>query len=781
MHRAIRTWHGLLLLAAAWLVLAPVARADNWNHVDRPIDPSYLSKLAFGFRSHWIQPWRSYLTTPTTSDLRDALGMNFNLYPAQAPATARQLAAAGIRRARVELSWNGLSYADLSQLADPNGVRQILASLRDNGIRPLIVLNSNDGGPTPSQTLSGRAIVPAPAGTRQLRVDPATAPKVVVGRTGLDDGTMQAGILVTAVASDGTLTLSRPLTKAVTAGAVTLRTLTAEPFAGPTLSNGQPNPRFERTLQGWLTYVGTVTRFVRDTLGTDNFDVEIWNELSFGSKFLDIGNYYSPAPPDAGPTTVIAAIRARTAAYLKDPNNGVPGVQIGDGFASQTPWPAPSLEPPGVTAIDKHPYKGAAQFPQDATYNGIRPLNALGQPDYTTTPTGAYQDKFTPTYTGFFPEWFLTGIQTETLIRDLAPIPNSIYGVPHGTSDPAMARQVWITEYNLDGAEAAVNAGMNQGEIEHLHAKTALRTYLADSNKGAQMVQLYAAKGGDRFGFLPDRFFSAITPNNPAQPNVDTGESMRALGAMTGALGPEHPITSRRSLRLIDIADNHDHAQFAGDGTPGHPPLFDRDVLAFFPFQASDHRFVAGVYVMTRDLRRVWQPGVPGAARFDLPPETFRLTVGGLDAANTTATLVDPLTGAATSVPIVARSGDQVTLDVAATDTPRMLSLVDGVDGVAPASTPAIAAPVPPTTCKPAQAKKHHKAKRRRGSKKSRGANKRKTKPVRRARTHAAPARTSAPGVTCATKPKKTATAKKRSKKHVTTKKHRGTKKHRTR
>src|SRR6202040_4000477 len=98
-----------------------------------------------------------------------------------------------------------------------------------------------------------------------------------------------------------------------------------------------------------------------------------------------------------------------------------------------------------------------------------------------------FTDTFTPNYITQFPEYFLTGIQTETLMRDLAPVGSSIYGVTHGKVPSAVASQLWLTEYNLDGSDAAWYSQMTQAEVEHFRAKTALRSLLAYINKGADV------------------------------------------------------------------------------------------------------------------------------------------------------------------------------------------------------------------------------------------------------------------------------------------------------
>ena len=79
----------------------------------------------------------------------------------------------------------------------------------------------------------------------------------------------------------------------------------------------------------------------------------------------------------------------RTTAYLRDPANGVAGIGIANGFASQRPWDAGSTSPPGLTALSKHPYlySGMRRFPP-AVVDGTRPLDAQGDVDGTQNALG---------------------------------------------------------------------------------------------------------------------------------------------------------------------------------------------------------------------------------------------------------------------------------------------------------------------------------------------------------------------------------------------------------
>ena len=327
---------GAAMAAAALGALTGPASAGTLKN---PIDPEQQTALAFGARSHWLQPWRAYLDTLPATRLRDAIGINLNVSAEEVPATAQLLARSGFRRARVEIGWNQMDFADPTRVENPGRLRQHLEPLKANGIRPLILLNANHGIPGPARFFDAVLAQPARSGDRRVRLDPVSAGRVVPHRTGLnsEDPWRAADVIFTAVDAAGWATLSRPLPRDLAAGAHPAATLRYGPFGPPTLPNGNPNPAFEDTLTGWLSYVGAVTREAQAILGSDNFDVEIWNELSFGSDFLYQERYYDP-PRERGGGDVTQAILERTVAYLRGPRSGVGGVGIGDGLANQRPW-----------------------------------------------------------------------------------------------------------------------------------------------------------------------------------------------------------------------------------------------------------------------------------------------------------------------------------------------------------------------------------------------------------------------------------------------------------
>jgi hypothetical protein len=135
------------------------------------------------------------------------------------------------------------------------------------------------------------------------------------------------------------------------------------------------------------------------------------------------------------------------------------------------------------------------------------------------------------------------------------------------------------------------------------------------------------------------------------------------------------PLRRTRPLSLLAVSDDHDHFQFAGDGSEAHPRLFDRDVTAFFPFQVRPGHWVAAAYVMTRNLAKLYRPRVSDPSRYDLPAAPFRLTVEGLETGPVEAEATDPLTGRAVPVKVLSRNGGRIVLELPLTDSPRLVSL----------------------------------------------------------------------------------------------------------
>ncbi|HWJ50540.1 MAG TPA: hypothetical protein VNR42_05935 [Solirubrobacteraceae bacterium] len=718
-----------------------------------PIDPRYLTSLPFGASSFWIQPWRAYLDTWPGSRLLDALGVNFNVNGNLAPDVARLLHDVGFRLARIEIGWGALSYANPERFVHEAEIRARLLALRRYGLRPLILLNANSGEPAPAKKIALTTVAPAPAGSTTVTLTAASAAEVVPGKSGFDSSTFKPvkerhkrghkraqagprltpaqrrvrhaarraarkaataagltttvlqgnpGLLITKVSAGGVATLSRPLPSELPAGSYRGSTLLYAPFGPPKLPNGSPNPAFKATLAGWLQYVATICREARGIFGARGFDLEVWNELSFGSEFLDVEKYY--ADPESSSREVVKEVTKtlldETLAFVRNPANGISSqVGVSDGFASESPFPSAAYAPAGLTAYSKHPYAGPKSYPADFHAKpGNVPRDALGRRDTTGErhSAEAFAPRFVPTFQADLPEHTLTAASTETLVRDLAPFVTDIYQAPHGRTVARAGQpppQTWVTEYNLGTAGGVVvgpdeatpqtgsSAALTTADKAHFQAKVALRSLVSMVGAGVSREYFYAAAYAGDLSLIAEPFVSKAN----AQPSVFPGdaaggEAMAALHRMlTHFNGPGPQDAGARQLTLLSITQDGNHAQFTGDGTGAHPDLYDRDVLAVFPFQTSPTTFVIPVYVMTRDMLTLYEPNAPATDvhRFDLPDETFHITLGNLPSSATppTVSAYDPLLDETTRAHLTGRTGNQATFELTATDYPRLLTL----------------------------------------------------------------------------------------------------------
>lgn len=709
-------------IAAAVAIQASLpapARGQSGGSITRYIDPGQQVALPFPMRSHWLQPWRAYLDTPPTSRLRDAVGINLNVDPDQADAVCRHLTANGFRHVRVEFGWGSISWDDPTRLADPRRFDRVVGACRRHGLRPLFLLNAHHGVPVPIREFRVRLARPASKGDRVVHLDPGSLRAIVPGRSGLSGLTdyKAAEVLFTEVAADGTARLSKPLPKGLPAGEAPAATLRYLPFSPATTKAGGPSPRFAETLAGWLDYVRAITAAAKAALGTETapdagFDLEVWNELTFGSDFLDINRYYDPPVAEGRPP--YEEILARTVAYVVDSKNGLPGVGVCDGFNNQWPWGSGAKAPPGLAALGKHPYAGVKRFPADRSQIGAnqRPVNALGTPEGRPLGPDRWADEFIPSYVSHFPEYTLTAIQGEHLVRDLSPIATTIQGVPHGRTTrpnwpdgrPAPAPGLWITEVNLDpaGADpgdlaaylkahaAPVAPGLTRGDADRMKAKALLRYLTSFTNKGLGRVYFFAVRDENPLGLglVSDALLARAKGDVPADDPALASPAMLAVRRLVAAM-PGGTIAAPRSLSVLEIAEEHGHKQFEGDpATAGrspdpHPPLYNRDVLGVFPFQATDSKFVVATYVMTRNLARLYRPEAPASdpSRFDLPAERYRLTLGGVRGPGVNLDLYDPLTGEHPPATRVAAEGARIVVELPLTDSPRLLTIEEAAEG----------------------------------------------------------------------------------------------------
>ena len=674
--------------------------SDEGETTIDPSDRRFLTYLPFGTRSFWVQPWRAYLDTWPASRLLNALGINFSAVGPQTEAIAQLLKDSGFRLARKGISWDALTYADPTKFRDEPRIRASLTSLHAHGLRPLIVLDANSEAPTPMRHIKLETIGAAPAGAQTVKLTATSAAQVIDWKSGFNGLTFGGSPddLITSVNSNDVATLSRPLPNVLAAGLHGGSTLRYAPFATPLFANGSPDPMFQETLAGWLSYVAAVCHEAASVVGPGNYDLEVWNELTFGSQFLNIEHYESaPSPATiaqrrANNKLIRKAILRETVAFVRNPANGIsPSVGITDGFASQSPFSSGADAPIGLTALSKHPYVGARQFPANYLEQHITPIDALGARD---APKHSFTPNYVPTYQSLFPEYTITGSSTETLIRDVAPFTTYVYGYPHGRFVHAPGGEPvekWITEFNMstgrgvpmapDGITPESSVTLSAADRTHFQAKALLRDLVAMVGKGFSRDYFFHASPHSGYLNLVSQEFLSAAEQHPGSypPDALGGEILTGLRNLMAPFQGPGPSGAARQLKLLSITQSGNHAQFGGDGTAAHPPLYDRDVLAVLPFQSSPTRFVIPVYVMTRDLLTLYRPQAPSSevSRFDLPDENFQITLGNLpeSSAQPTVSAYDPLRNQSTPARLVSREGGTGVFEFAATDYPRLLTI----------------------------------------------------------------------------------------------------------
>jgi hypothetical protein len=626
-------------------------------------DPAYLKNLPFGNRSHWLQPWRSYLETLPASTFIKGTGVNLFLENGENPDLVLQmLAKYGIHNIRLEISWGEISPENESQLKNPDRFQKILKACQKWGVRPLILLNAHQGTPGPVQKFDRIVTANAQVGDRTVQLNDTAG--LVIGKSGLSDLTdyWAAEALITAI--DGNkVTLSKPLPKAIAANTkVPMATLKYLPFSPPDTDS------YNRTINAWKQYVGTIAQFAATNLGTTQannrgFDLEIWNELTFGSQFLSINNYYEPDLAKYQQDSIWQNLVKATADYATANPKEFQGVRLGNGFSNTIPWTSADTQPDRINAIGKHPYAGRKFYNlngrNDEAANNI-PINALGEIDRVN---------FTPAYTALFPEYYGTALQTETIIRDLAPITTDIYGkTKHGRNARSSNGKinpvpVWITEVNIPPDEDGIT---DRTQALMLKAKAAARYFTFYLNKGAERVDLFAGDRGDlKYGTVQDSFLE-YAKKNQTYPQDDRDYVSPALTLISRLVAPmkdglDTNLTQTRPIKVDAIGDRHNHYQFQGDGTAAHPNLFNRDVLTILPFQVNANKFVIPYYVMTRDIKT------------SLPPESYQVQISGMKGEGAEVEVYDPMNDRTVPVQVDRQTTNSLSLTLSATDYPYLL------------------------------------------------------------------------------------------------------------
>jgi hypothetical protein len=377
-------------------------------------------------------------------------------------------------------------------------------------------------------------------------------------------------------------------------------------------------PEFAETAAGWVRYALRACQLAR-AAGIEAFDVEIWNELSFGSNFTAINHYYKPplikAPKDSlregGPAWELAR---QTVAAVKKEN---PQARCIWGFSNTTFYHTPIEKlPAGIDGQSYHPYgTGVRKLPAQETHRD--------HPEYNL-------DGRTPTLEIRMPEgWAHTFIQTECLMRLLNPAARQKHpGFRH-----------YMTEHGVAPPECGVKDADGAWELK---AKCALRSFCFWLNKGVDVMEYYCAYDREPTGM---GLMSGDTVTPP----------LKAMRNLTQAFAGSVPLARTVPLQVEVSA--------LGEPREIFPGLKRSDVFAALPFQVNERKFIIAAYVMSYDVM------APSS------DESYRLTVKGLPEGKFKAQWYDPLRAETLPIKVVETKSGSVTVKLPVRDWPRLLVL----------------------------------------------------------------------------------------------------------
>ncbi|MFC3801801.1 hypothetical protein [Cohnella sp. GCM10012308] len=707
---------GLLLLLGAigyeWLGFAEPrtsAAVEQGSPTEKTMTRPYVDwkqqEIPFGVSSIDRAPWRSYMDTWDGSRFLDTLGVVLNgVSPEEADATAQLLSNAGFRSARIEIGWGNVSFDNENVLNEPQGSRfvSIISALKKHGIRPIVLLNANSGNPVPSKTLKLHLKKNASKGEKAIYVDNVTG--IVPQYTGLSGQAYQTMYpVITAVdAKTGKLTLSAPLSKDLKAGTLNLTRLKYRPLSGTKFADGKDNPAAQQTLNGWNVYLNAVTNTLMGALGTKNnsadkgFDLEVWNEMTFGSQFLDIGNYYDPKLQFSQYPVYTLGSRKATGGEVLLPmtisfakQKKLAGVRVISGFSNQRPWENGAEIFAGEAGFSRHYYTGfnGAQslFGHNAQTDNKNYISATGK-------TNPGSKDYLPAHTFAMPEYWFYAYHTEYIVRDLQPFPGpfSLHGRYSNAGDGRQA-EVWMTETNWWrnplSDKIALQAGVNKSDnrlrllMQQIGAKSTLRLFTFYSHKGVETVELYSAKGGDtNYGLINDAFFEELNKNGfklTEKARSLAGPQINALARVSKIMSSGQRIENPRPVGVSGVVEVNPQIALSGNGTADHPDTNNMDDLAILPYQLNANQYAVGYYVVTRDLTKEWQKdkSVLDPARYAMPNQKFKITLNNVNGQGATVYAYDPITDQRLPALVLESTNLSITVEVSSTDYPRFLMI----------------------------------------------------------------------------------------------------------
>ena len=612
-----------------------------WLPVEPYVDPSQL-EVPWPKHSHVKQPWRGFLETKPTVDLLAGLGVAYHPHGEAIDVQLGLLATAGIRCLRWEQPF-GTYDPDRKRLDHSEGrFREVLRACKRHAIVPIVLLNAHHGVPCKLKYFPRRLTAEAPKGSRELLLDSVEGLRPVHSGTNGLTGYWAGEVLFTEIdKTRKAVKLSKPLLKALKKGdsltCVDLHYLPLHPVG---------TPQFEHTAGGWVDYARAVCRVAKEEGVV--IELEVWNELSFGSHFAGGRgiNAYWPGRATFTKDFLRPGGHAweMTRRTVDMARREFPTVCVIWGWSNTTFFHTPIEQlPPGIDGQSYHPYgTGWRELPQreQAPHQPWRCLEG-----------------HCPACRLAFPEgWAHTFIQCESLMHLLRP-DKRLARRPKGTT----RFRHYITEHGIVPAEVGVKG---DAASLRLKEKFLLRAVLFWLNKGIDRIFLFHGgvdehDHGMGLSLARVRGLKALPPEG--QRDAWLSPAWRSLRrAVARFRDGAVPIAEPRPFTLQVAKHGLERKVFEMPG--GKRPLYFRDLFAVLPFQVNPRRFIFAVYVMT--------PTYP----VEDPKEvTYRVTIRPVAGAAAKVSFYDPLADRPVPVRTHERGDRFVTLDLPTLDTPRLL------------------------------------------------------------------------------------------------------------
>lgn len=644
---------------------------------------------SYVINSHLQTGWGRYLETVPATRLTEGIGnwtfANRLREPEDAERILGRLSANGIRYFRYEYGWGHTEYREDTRhplrMKPRNEAmyRAILQASKRHGFKVVVLLNGHHGYPCPARWTKANVLGDAEKGSHELLLrieDPSGLRPGYSGISDLGRGLMAEGLLAEirrAPAADAKAYLVRmahELPEDYPDGEeVTVATLQYRPF-GDAASDAE-------TYAGWGEYVDLLARTaVEEGLRDGEIDFEVWNELTFGSSFLEIEDYDPRFEEHYDQNRLLKVSADAIRRHFPRETNVINGFS-NTSFFFRGFWI--DERPSGVNAESYHPYGNRwRQFPE----------HALKDKEHLRL---AFQnvDGYNPSYGTLFPEYMGNWANSHDLISLMQPEMRGLL-TEKGRAPSGWKRFMTENAIFLDEVDAPEPwDAVVEEQPEHVVAKYWLRMYPFYLNKGLHGVcdGSFWNPPGDRDEQWEQRMLDgdegAWRVLEPLKRLVSVFEgAVDVPDERLIQLRPSVQQLSGHEKRVFDIAGAV-VCQEKPDSEPEKTwdpalvkpePLYYRDVLCLLPYQLDDSTLTIGAYIQTRNILE----DVRDAGRYRISFPGLAVGAGGV-------TVYDPLVDRAVAADIGLRGG-ALSVTLTLTDCPVWITLrnVDGPRGGGP-------------------------------------------------------------------------------------------------